>query len=293
MALPLTVAVAQRSIVDMTKVPVDLGPVQETLLIPLLGRAVESKKENGLIQDEKAVKIVDSLDYDFAKWMKSKTFLAGATLRTRMFDQDVQTFLTEHPTGTIVEIGCGLNTRFERLDNGQARWFDLDLPDSIALRRRFFQDEPRRTMLEASVLDTDWMEPVAATGGPWCFISEAVIVYLEAVQAQQAITQIANRFPGAWFLIDTTAKKMVDGQSTHVAMRYMSQDSWFRWVCDDPREIEDWANLRLVQSRTFLDAGPALMEQVPWPMRFFARWAPWLIRSKVNGYRLNRFMVGA
>ena len=151
----------------MTKVTVDLGPVQETLLIPLLGRAVETRKDNGLIHDEKAVHIVESLDYDFSKWEKSKS-LSGATIRTRMFDDDVQSFLADYPTGTVVEIGCGLNTRFERLDNGQAQWFDLDLPDSLALRRQFFQDQPRRTMLEASVLETDWMEPVAATGGPWC-----------------------------------------------------------------------------------------------------------------------------
>ncbi|MEO1396066.1 MAG: class I SAM-dependent methyltransferase [Cyanobacteria bacterium J06634_5] len=214
-------------------------------------------------------------------------------LRTRLFDQYVQSFLSEHPTGTVIEIGCGLNTRFERLDNGKARWFDLDLPDSLALRRQFFQDQPRRTMLAASVLETDWMAAIAATGGPWCFISEAVIIYLAPAQARQAISQIASRFPGAWFLTDTTAQKMVDSQSTHDAMKYMPQDSWFRWGCDDPHEIEDWGNLRLVQSRTFLDAGPELMKYAPWPTALIARWAPWLIRGKVNGYRLNQFVVNA
>ena len=274
----------------MTKVTVDLGPVQETLLIPLLGRAVETRKDNGLIHDEKAVHIVESLDYDFSKWEKSKS-LSGATIRTRMFDDDVQSFLADYPTGTVVEIGCGLNTRFERLDNGQAQWFDLDLPDSLALRRQFFQDQPRRTMLEASVLETDWMEPVAATGGPWCFISEAVIIYLETAQARQAITQIANRFPGAWLLTDTTSQKMVDSQPTHDAMKYMSQESWYRWVCDDPYEIEAWANLQLIQSRTFLDADADLMQHAPWSIRFFVRWVPWLMRNTVGGYRLNRFIV--
>jgi len=276
----------------MTKIPVNLGPVQETLLIPLLGRAVETQKGSGLIQDEKAVEIVDALDYDFSKWEKSRA-LAGATLRTRLFDQSVQSFLLEHPTGTVIEIGCGLNTRFERLDNGTAQWFDLDLPDSLALRRQFFQDQPRRTMLEASVLETDWMEAVAATGGPWCFISEAVIIYLEPAQARKAIAQIASRFPGAWLLTDTTAQRMVDNQSTHDAMKYMAQESWFRWGCDDPHEIESWGNLRLVQSRTFLDAGPELMRHAPWPTALIARWAPWLIRSKVDDYRLNRFVIEA
>ena len=274
----------------MQKIAVNLGPVQETLLIPLLGRAVETQKNNGLIQDRKAVEIVDALDYDFSKWKKSKS-LGGATLRTKMFDQYVQSFLSDYPAGTVIEIGCGLNTRFERLDNGKAQWFDLDLPDSLALRRQFFQDQPRRTMIEASVLETDWMETIAATGGPWCFISEAVIIYLAAAQAQQAISQIANRFPGAWILTDTTAQKMVDTQSTHDAMKYMSQDSWFRWGCDDPREIENWANLRLVRSRTFLDAGPNLMKYAPFPFGLLARWAPWLIRGKVDGYRLNQFVV--
>lgn len=274
----------------MSKISIDLGPVQETLLIPLLGRAVETQKENGLIQDEKAVEIVNALDYDFSKWKKSKT-LAGATLRTRLFDEDVQTFLSSNPTGTIVEIGCGLNTRFERLDNGKARWFDLDLPDSMALRRQFFEDQPRRTMLAASVLDTDWMETVIDTGGPWCFISEAVIIYLSPEQARQAIIQITDHFPGAWILIDTTAQKMVDGQSTHDAMRYMSKESWFRWGCDDPYEIESWGKLNLERSRTFLDASPALLKRAPFPMWPIARWAPWLIRSQVERYRLNKFIV--
>jgi len=80
----------------MQKIAVNLGSVQETLLIPLLGRAVETQKNNGLIQDRKAVEIVDALDYDFSKWKKSKS-LEGATLRTKMFDQYVQSFLSDHP----------------------------------------------------------------------------------------------------------------------------------------------------------------------------------------------------
>jgi O-methyltransferase involved in polyketide biosynthesis len=135
-----------------TSIKVELGPVQETLLIPLLGRAEETKKKRGLLRDEKAVEIVDRLEYDFGKWRRAKS-LVGTSIRTRMFDRYVERFLTDHPTSTIVELGCGLNTRFERVDNGRLRWFDLDLPDVIALRRRFFEDEPRRTMLACSVLD--------------------------------------------------------------------------------------------------------------------------------------------
>ncbi|RZB14166.1 hypothetical protein StrepF001_39995 [Streptomyces sp. F001] len=70
-------------------------------------------------------------------------------------------FLTEHPDGTVVEIGTGLNTRYERVGTGRARWFDLDLPDAIDLRRTFFTDTARRTMI-AAVTDEAWADSVAA-----------------------------------------------------------------------------------------------------------------------------------
>ena len=188
---------------------VDLGPVQETLLIPLLARARETEKPRGLLRDQRALDIVRSLDYDFAKWEGGRS-LNGAMLRARMFDHYVENFLDANPSGTVVEIGCGLDTRFERVENGRLRWFDLDLPDTIALRRRFFDDGARRTMIAASVLETDWMAQVKATGGPWMFVAEAVLPYLGAADARRAIVGLAEHFPGARIAFDTTGTHMVE-----------------------------------------------------------------------------------
>ena len=128
----------------------ELGPVQETLLIPpARPRAGDGETARPAARPA-AVELVRRLDYDFAKWEGGRS-LKGAMLRARMFDRYVEDFLAAHPRGTVVEIGCGLDTRFDRVDNGRVRWFDLDLPDAIALRRRFFDDEPRRAMVAASV----------------------------------------------------------------------------------------------------------------------------------------------
>ncbi len=275
-----------------TSIKVELGPVQETLLIPLLGRAEETKKKRGLLRDEKAVEIVDRLEYDFGKW-KGIQSLLGASIRTRMFDRFVERFLRQSPTGTVVEIGCGLNTRFERVDNGRLRWFDLDLPDVISLRRRFFEDGARRTMLAGSVLDREWMDPVLATGGPWMFVSEAVLIYLEASKAKQAVLQIADRFSGAELVFDTTDRAMVAGQARHDAMRHLPKESWFRWVCDDPKEIEAWRpGLELIESKTFVDADPDIVERLPLSIRLLVRWVPFLLLRRAGGYRLNRVRSG-
>ena len=266
---------------------VDLGPVQETLLIPLLARARETEKPRGLLRDQRALDIVRSLDYDFKKWEGGRS-LTGAMLRARMFDRYVESFLDANPSGTVVEIGCGLDTRFERVDNGQLRWFDLDLPDTIALRRRFFDDGARRTMIAASVLETDWMAQAKATGGPWMFVAEAVLMYLDAADARRAIVGIAEHFPGARIAFDTTGTRMVESQDRHDAMRHLPRESWFRWRCDDPLEIESWgAGVRLLASKTFLDADRDLLERIPLPLRFAARFAPFLLRRQASQYRLN------
>ncbi|NUR59733.1 MAG: class I SAM-dependent methyltransferase, partial [Catenulispora sp.] len=119
------------------QVKVELGAVQETLFIPLAGRARESGRKHPVVRDPKAVEIVDAVDFDVRRY--SRGWGGGVTvLRTAVFDEYVRAFLAEHPDGTVVELGTGLNTRFDRVDNGRVRWIDLDLPDTIALRRRFF-----------------------------------------------------------------------------------------------------------------------------------------------------------
>ncbi|WP_163575187.1 class I SAM-dependent methyltransferase [Halomonas faecis] len=274
----------------MDKTNISLGPVQETLLIPLLGRAVATRQGSGLINDPRAVEIVDQLAYDFSKWEKGQSLL-GSVLRTRMLDDDVKEFIATHPRGTVVEIGCGLNTRFERVDNGSVRWFDLDLPDTIALRRRFFADSERQTMVAASVLDANWVQHIRETGGPFCFVSEAVLIYLAAADAERAVRQLVSGFPaGSWLLMDTTPKAMVDGQAKHDAMKHLPKSSWFRWAVDDPRELER-LGLTLIQSRSFADAGSELIRPLPWSMRFLIRWAPWALKRMTKGYQLNRFEI--
>lgn len=270
-------------------VKVELGPVQETLLIPLLGRAEQTTKKRGMIHDPKAVEIVSQLDYDFDKW-KGIPSLLGASIRTRIFDEEVKAFLQEHPDGTVVEIGAGLNTRYERLDNGKARWFELDLPDSMVLRRRFFEDTDRRTMLDASALETDWYDTVAAPGGSLCFVSEAVLIYLDAPDLEGMFRRQAACFPGAWFITDTICGAMVDNQHKHDAMSKMPQNSWFRWKCDDPATLSEWG-LKLQESMSFLDAPSDVVADMPTLFRLVTRYAPWLLRRKIDGYRINRFVL--
>jgi O-methyltransferase involved in polyketide biosynthesis len=271
------------------KQSIQLGPAQETMLVPLYARALESRRKRRILDDPKAVEMVESIDWDFQRFGQRPRVFA-CSLRCALFDGFVADFLARHPEGTVVEIGAGLSTRFDRLDNGRVHWFDLDLPDAAELRRKFFTDTGRRTILAASVLDPDWIQTVRRSPGPYFFVAETVLVYLDESQVKAALSQIAHNFPGAAIAFDTGSRGAMDRGNRGFVHRKMT--ARFAWACEDPREIERWnIGLRLMDSpipRNVINAlKPRLSPAARTVLLMLAILSPWLRKA----YRLNLFAI--
>ena len=263
---------------------IQLGRVQETALVPLYARALESRRKRPILEDPKAVEIVDSIDWDFRRFGQRER-VVGCTLRSAMFDVWVRDFLRRHPEGTVVEIGAGLNTRFERLDNGGVHWYDLELPDMVKLRREFFSDSERRITLAASVLEPDWIEKVRRSAGPYFLVAETVFAYLEEAQVKSALRQIARGFPQVTVALDTLGRRAVERGNRDFARRKMA--ARFAWVCEDPIAIQDWGlGLRLVESRTVADVPDCLWPRLSLPLRASLRFLGRFFARQMKVYQL-------
>jgi O-methyltransferase involved in polyketide biosynthesis len=241
-----------------------LGAVQETLFIPLAARARETQRKHPVLRDPKAVEMLQSIDYDSARYGQG----AGGfvtVLRTAIIDFWVRRFLAAHPAATVVELGTGLNTRFERVGNGYVHWLDLDLPDTIELRRKFFADTARRRMVAASVLDEDWLPAVAQHQGPYFFVAEGVLVYLPEDQVAAALGRIAARFPGALLALDTYPTRTFE-QQHRLAARKGIPAQW-AWACDDPHALER-TGLEVVQIATLTRPPRDMRAQLPARYRY-------------------------
>lgn len=244
------------------KVQAELGAVQETLFIPLAARARATGRKHPVLRDPKAVEMVRSIDFDEATYGRGWGGFV-TVLRTLIFDWWVSQFLAEHPDGTVVELGTGLNTRFERTDNGSVHWIDLDLPDTIELRRRFFADNGRRRMVAGSLLGEDWMATVEQFPGPYFFVSDGVLVYLREEDVTATLARIAGRFPGALLAFDTYSSAAFRQQQRMAAKRNIAR---WAWACDDPRSVER-LGLRLVESATITRPPSALRPRLPFRYR--------------------------
>jgi O-methyltransferase involved in polyketide biosynthesis len=238
---------------------VQLGGAQETLFIPLAARARQAGKKRPLLRDPRAQELVAAIDYDTDKYDRG---VGGwvTVLRTAIYDYWLRAFLAEHPRGTVVELGTGLNTRFERVDNGELHWIDLDLPDTIELRRRFFTDTDRREMVVASVTDPGWLDTVAQRPGPYFFVADGVLVYLPEDEVSAVLLRIGERFPGALIALDTYNRKTYERQH-QLATRRGIAGRW-AWACDEPRALER-LGLRVVESVPITRPPRGLRRELP------------------------------
>ena len=76
-----------------------LKKVQETMILPLWGRFIESKKEAPLLYDAKAVEIINSINYDFSSIKENinEYHALGWVVRAKTVDEAVKNFIKKHP----------------------------------------------------------------------------------------------------------------------------------------------------------------------------------------------------
>jgi O-methyltransferase involved in polyketide biosynthesis len=245
-----------------------LENVSETSLIALYARAMESQRPDALIKDEKAVELVTRMSYDFDRVRQIPQTDGNRVVRilvTREMDRYARDFLARRPYAVVVHIGCGLDSRFERVDNGQVEWYDLDLPEVIALRRKFIGDEEGRYhLLNCSVFDDTWPEVVSGhQQRPFLFLAETVFLYFEAAQVKSLVLTLRDHFPGAELIFDAFSPFLIWVGNRQISFSKFS--ARFRWGPRSGQEIEGWGDgICLLDKWGWIDQPESRLSRFHW-----------------------------
>jgi O-methyltransferase involved in polyketide biosynthesis len=235
-----------------------LTGMPETLLIPLGYRAIETQRPDALIKDEKAVELIRRLNPESpsrfdSEWIKQTPMAeANKVLRimlTRKMDRYARDFLNRHPEGVVVHIGCGLDSRFDRVDYGHVEWYDLDVPDVIELRRKLIGDEGGRYhLLGCSVLEPAWLEAVRAyRGRPFLFLAEGVLMYFTEAQVRSLVLMLRDHFPGTELVFDAW-------RPFEIWLGNFSLGGLLRWGLWRGQDLEGWRDgIRLLDEWGYFD----------------------------------------
>lgn len=195
------------------KKKIKLIGVNETMLTPVFARAVESKKKNPEFYDRMAVKIVDTLDYDFQK-CNQKINIWGVCARTIILDHLTSQYIKENPNCTVVNLGCGLDDRFSRVDNGKIEWYNVEFPTVMEIRNQVIDSHERIHNIASSVLDFQWIEQIDNKENV-LVIAEGLLMYLTEQEIKKLFHNIAEEFKNVTALCELMSKWMVDKQTIH------------------------------------------------------------------------------
>ena len=222
-----------------------LTGVAETLLIPLYIRALESQRPDALLKDEIAVALVAQNASAFARIKQirmDEDDQVALVLRNREFDEQARRFLAQWPEAVVVDIGCGLDARFQRVDNGRVEWYDLDLPEVIELRRMTIGDSAGRYhLLACSVFDDQWLNTVSVhRQRPCLFLAEGVLMYFEPAQVKSLVLRLRDTFPGAELVCDAFSPFLVRANNLRLRLSRSKIGARYHWGLRRGKDLESW-----------------------------------------------------
>ena len=226
---------------------ITLTPEQETLLVTLYTKTL---KDNPVLFDEKAQDIIRHIDYDFNQLRIPKKTFVMMCLRANQFDSYTQEFLTSHHSSVIVHLGCGLDGRYDRINNSEVEWYDLDMPAVIDLRKQFFQETAKYHMLPSSVTELTWIDNISPKGRAVLVVAEGLFMYLQEAEVRDLIVTLKQAFPGCHVVFDAFSNLTAKRVKGHPSIK--KTGAMIHWGIDDAKGIEQWsAGIHLKEERYF------------------------------------------
>jgi methyltransferase (TIGR00027 family) len=236
-----------------------LGDVESTALLTLYCHAIETRSKNPILHDPKAVEIAEKLnetlsgspkklDRNLANGKLKHQMVVHIACRAKRYDDYVRDFLKRFPEGVVVNIGCGLDSRFSRIDNGKVIFYDLDLPPMIELKKRFYEETDRYRLIPSSVLDYEWMSQISQHKGPYLFMAEGVFMYLEEDRVKELVLKMQEVFPGSELVCEVINSWCLRGLMGKIAKYKMQKElqlgegASFQFGIPDSDAMEAWGD---------------------------------------------------
>jgi O-methyltransferase involved in polyketide biosynthesis len=252
-----------------------LSEVSRTAILPLLCRAIKSEMNDPLFNDPMAVLCLErlmSLSSDEEKkrilnWRKRYTGINKRDINARIMtvisiDGIANRFITNNPGCTVINLACGFDTRFWRIEADKCKYIELDLPEMAALKREILKDHLNYELIGCSVLEPAWIDKVTSNGNTrFLLIAEGLFYYLPKHDVTGILQVISQRFERSQLVMDMAFEKYTRGlwkRIIQLESKIWDIDVSFVSGLNNPRDIESYANGFKVIDVGKGNAGPIL-----------------------------------
>ena len=254
----------------------DLSQVSRTAILLLICRAVESEKNKSEFNDPMAVLCLERLMSIAAeeekRWIfRKKRMYEGlherdavaGVRRGKAFDKIVDHFIAGNPQCTVINLACGFDTRFWRIENEKCRYIELDLPEVVALKKEILMGHLGYELIGTSVLDTAWIDQVTTNGNTsFLLVAEGLFMWFPKQEVTRIFKVIGERFYRSQLLLDMVPEKWTKG----ILKYFMQLHARIEWDLDvtwvfgikNSHDLESFGNGLKVIGEEKGSAGPII-----------------------------------
>lgn len=232
---------------------VNLTPEQATLLIPIYSKAHENKKSNPILRDEKAASILEHVDFDFKTLNIPEKTNVMMSIRAKIMDDFTRDFIQNtksHPQTLVLHLGCGLDSRYERVGCPFVLWYDVDFEKVIQLRKAFYSETQHYHMLGSSVTEEEWLEVLPTNASEVLVIAEGLLMYLSESEIKTLIQRLETRFTRFTLIYDAFSKLTARNVGRHPSLKETGAS--VKWGIDDPMDFTAYGRqVKFISERFF------------------------------------------
>ena len=228
--------------------------VADTLYIPLTARIYVSRRFPEFFYDPKSLELEGAIPGDSIQKGSNEYSMVASVSRYQNLDQMVRAFIAVHPVCNVVNVGCGLETMFWRVgpEAPGVRFYDMDLPEVIEVRRRILGEPKGETLIAGDAFDLSWADGID-TALPTLVIVSGVFQYFHNEDVLGFIADAKKVFADAELIFDATNTKGLEFANKYVR-KTGNASALMRCAIDDPVAFAREAGCDLVEVRPFYTA---------------------------------------
>jgi O-methyltransferase involved in polyketide biosynthesis len=230
----------------------NLSQEKATLLIPLFGKAKEYTSKTPLIIDKKAAEIINQIDYDFQSLKIPEKTNKLICLRAKLIDNYVNDLLFKSDRSAILHLGCGLDSRYTRINNSDVDWYDVDFQEVIDIRKYFYEETDHYHLVGSSVTEPEWISKISKEKEQYIVIAEGLFMYLKKDEIKTLISRLNERIGNYILIFDAYSSLTAQRAKSHPSIK--KTGAVIQWGIDNPEELLKWGlDIRFVAERYFIE----------------------------------------
>ena len=216
-----------------------MDSVNRTLYIPLYGKAYVSRREL-FFRDEMAEKIWNQEGFPLKGKAKSKWLAYNMGMRAAVFDRWLEEKQQQMPEAAVLHLGCGMDNRIGRVGVKNGTWYDVDFPEVIAERKRYYSETETYRMLGSDLRQAEWLAQIS--GETAIVVMEGVSMYLQMAELLELLRRLNRKFSRVAVLMDTYTTFAVKATKYKNPIHTVGVTEVFGF--DDPKLLEEDTGFR-------------------------------------------------